>query len=176
MTPRQERFVAEYLKDLNATRAAISAGFSEKTAAQQATRLLRNVQISAAVEKAKAKRIERVEVQADDVLRELMRLGYSDLSELLKWGPNGVEIVESKDLSVDARRAVEMVKMTEDKDGKRTFQIKQHSKERALELLGRHLGLFVDRLEVRGLVGVVELPNDEKSARELLRAALGDAY
>lgn len=73
MTPRQERFVAEYLIDLNATQAAIRAGYSAKTAEHQGPRLLGYAQVVEAVKAAKEKRSERVEITQDhalEVLRE----------------------------------------------------------------------------------------------------------
>ncbi len=71
LTPRQARFVDEYLIDLNATQAAIRAGYSRKTAQEQSSRLLSNVMVAAAIEKEQAKRSERVAVSQDDVVRGL---------------------------------------------------------------------------------------------------------
>ncbi len=71
LTPRQARFVDEYLIDLNATQAAIRAGYSGKTAQEQSSRLLSNVMVAAAIEKERAKRSERVSVSQDDVVRGL---------------------------------------------------------------------------------------------------------
>ncbi len=68
MTPKQQRFVTEYLVDLNATQAAIRAGYSEKTARSQGQRLLTNVDIAMAIEAGQAKRSERTEVTQDYVL------------------------------------------------------------------------------------------------------------
>jgi phage terminase small subunit len=73
LTPKQQRFVQEYLVDLNATAAARRAGYSEQTAEQQGYRLLRNVQVAAAVEAAQKARADRVEVTQDYVLRRLVR-------------------------------------------------------------------------------------------------------
>jgi hypothetical protein len=73
MTQRQRRFVDEYLLDLNATQAAIRAGYSARTAEQQGPRLLGNVEIAGAIQAALEARSERVQITADDVLRGLHR-------------------------------------------------------------------------------------------------------
>ena len=74
LPPKQALFVREYLVDLNATQAAIRAGYSAKTAEQQGPRLLGNVGVKAAVAKAQAARSQRLEVKADDVLRDIARI------------------------------------------------------------------------------------------------------
>jgi uncharacterized Zn-finger protein len=73
MTPRQQRFVDEYLVDLNATRAAVRAGYSARTAEQQGARLLGNVKVAAAVQAALEARSDRIQISQDDVLRGLHR-------------------------------------------------------------------------------------------------------
>lgn len=85
MTPKQQSFVDEYLIDLNATQAAIRAGYSAKTAEQQGPRLLGNVEIAAALQAALAARSERTKITADDVLRELWAIGTADPNELIEF-------------------------------------------------------------------------------------------
>jgi phage terminase small subunit len=80
--PRQERFVEEYLLDLNAKRAAIRAGYSPKTAEAQGSRLLSNVKVQRALTARMAARSQRTEVAADRVLLEMARIGFSDLRRL----------------------------------------------------------------------------------------------
>ena len=72
LTAKQAAFVAEYLIDLNATQAAIRAGYSENTAAEQSSRLLTNVKVSQSIQEAMDKRAKRVQRTADDVLHDLM--------------------------------------------------------------------------------------------------------
>lgn len=109
MNERQTRFVEAYLIDPNGKKAAIAAGFSPKTAESQASRLLRNVKVKAALDKAIAARAERVEVKADDVLRDIDRIA----------------------------KAAEGA-------GEYTAALKGR------ELLGKHLGLFTDKVEHSG--------------------------
>ena len=82
MNARQQRFVAEYLVDLNATQAAIRAGYSPKTAQQQGSRLLRNVVVKQAIAAQHATQLKAVEVRIEDVLRDVMAIAHTDLHTL----------------------------------------------------------------------------------------------
>lgn len=84
LRPRQQLFALEYLKDLNATQAAIRAGYSEKTAAQIGERLLRNVEIRQQVQEAMDKRAARTEIDGDKILRELWKIAFADPNELVE--------------------------------------------------------------------------------------------
>lgn len=95
LTPRQAAFIREYLIDLNATQAAIRAGYSEKTAYSQGQRLLKNAEIQEAVQEAQAERAERLEVTSDDVLKGLLieatreGEGSSHSARVAAWGHLG---------------------------------------------------------------------------------------
>ncbi len=84
MTPKQQRFVEEYLIDLNATQAAIRTGYSPNTADVQGSRLLSNIKVQRAVANRMAERSKRTEVAADRVLLEIARIGFSDLRRLFR--------------------------------------------------------------------------------------------
>ena len=92
MTPRQQRFVDEYLVDLNATQAAVRAGYSARTANEQGTRLLANASIAGAVQMAQQARSDRMQITQDDVLRGLRREatltgeGPSHAARVSAWG------------------------------------------------------------------------------------------
>ena len=83
LTDKRQRFVEEYLIDLRATQAAMRAGYSAKTAKQQGLRLLRNVEVAAAIERAKAARSERTEITADYVLREYREIWEAEITDIL---------------------------------------------------------------------------------------------
>ena len=85
LTPRQQRFVEEYLVDLNATQAAIRAGYAVSGASVEGVRLLGNAKIAEAVAEARKMQSERVNLRADDVVRELMKIGFSDIRKAVKW-------------------------------------------------------------------------------------------
>ena len=86
LTPRQERYVEEYLRDLNATQAAIRAGYSARTAQEQGSRLLSNVMVAEAVARAKAERSARIGLHADRVLEELAAVAFARMPDFADWG------------------------------------------------------------------------------------------
>lgn len=148
LTAKQERFVAEYLIDLNATQAAIRAGYSEKTANEQGSRLLANVKIAAAVAEAQAKRSKRTEITQDMVLAELAKIGFSDLRKVLTATGNLSGPHDWDDNTAGAIASVEIVTRPGgvDENGEREVEhvakIKTWDKLSALEKLGKHLGMF----------------------------------
>lgn len=144
MTPKQERFVEEYLIDLNATQAAIRAGYSEKTADQQGHQLLKKTSVAAAIEKARAEQSRRTRVTADDVIRELARVGLSDVRKLVTEAGTLKAVA---DLDDDTAAAVASVEVVSGDDGVKTHKIKLWDKGSALTQLGRHFKLFTDRVE-----------------------------
>lgn len=184
MTPlpsKRDLFVVEYLVDLNATQAAIRAGYSAKTAYSQGQRLLKNVDIAAAIQKAAQARVASTTITAEKVIQELARIGLSDMRKFAKWGPGGVLLVDSDQLTEDEARAVSEVSEylptiveTTKKDGtvqrvqsggSRKFKL--HSKEAALALLAKHFGLLVDKTEgeVR-VTHVIRAPSKAKDAAD----------
>jgi len=147
LTDKQRRFVEEYLVDLNATQAAIRAGYSANTAASQGERLLRNAEIRTAIERAQAERSQRTRVTADRVIAELARMALYDPADIA-----GAEIASPADIAKlpeAVRRAI--IGWSWDKQGR--FTLKLSPKTPSLDLLGRHLGLFKDRMELTGSNG-----------------------
>lgn len=143
MTPKQQRFVDEYLVDLNATQAAIRAGYSERTAYSQGQRLLKNVEVAVALREAMEARAKRVRADADQVLAWIQELASSDLGDAVEWGPDGVILKDSAELPPAVRRAVSEVS-----EGPSGIKIKLHHKTPSLQMLGKHLGLLTDRLDI----------------------------
>ncbi|WP_145191595.1 terminase small subunit [Pseudomonas sp. URMO17WK12:I11] len=86
LTAKQQRFVDEYLIDLNATQAAIRAGYSKKTASSQGERLLRNVEVRKYLASQREELQGRVKITQDKVLRELAKIGFSDIRKVVRWG------------------------------------------------------------------------------------------
>lgn len=160
LTAKQKRFVEEYLIDLNATQAAIRAGYSEKTARQIGEQNLSKLDIKSAIEEAQSKRAERTELTQDYVIRELIKVievctGQKEtvITEVLKnTMDNTVHAHDTERKLYDASAA-----------------------NRALELLGKHLGMFKDKVEHTGKDGgpveVITLTEDRyKQAREEMLA------
>lgn len=154
LNDKQRRFVEEYLIDLNATQAAIRAGYSAKTAKEQGYRLLTNVHVAAAITKAQEKRSTRTGITQDRVLAELAKIGFADIRKAVRWGrspidktsenadPNGlgifpVELVPSEEMDDDTAAAVAEVSLTQT-----GVKIKMYDKRAALVDIGKHLGMF----------------------------------
>ncbi len=141
MTPRQRRFVEEYLVDLNATGAAKRAGYAARSAKNHGYRLLKNPAIAAAVAKAQTRRAARTRVSADRVVTELAKVAFGDPRRLLSWGPDGVVLRDSSELTEAEAALVSEVSETRTAAGG-TRKVKLHCKLSALNALGKHLGLF----------------------------------
>lgn len=148
LNARQQAFVREYLVDLVAAAAARRAGYSARTADRQGHDLLKVPEIAAAIEAAQKARAEAVQVRGEDVLRELVRVGLADpASAFSEVG----ELLPLREMPPEVRRAIAGVEVrTEPGTGSVVTRIKWWDKVRALDLLGRHLGLYLDRQEVSG--------------------------
>ncbi len=158
LPPNQARFVAEYLLDLNGTQAAIRAGYSPKTARQQGARLLTKAAVASAIQDGVAKRQVRLELSADRVLQELMRIAMVDLGGA--YDDKG-HLLPVKEMPEDVRRAIAGIKVFEEFDGYgedrvkvgEVREVKFWPKVDALRDLGKHLKLFVERMEHTGKDG-----------------------
>lgn len=164
LTDRQARFVEEYLVDLNATQAAIRAGYAPDSASVEGSRLLANAKVGKAVADAKSERSVRTRVTADRVLSELARIGFADIRDAVVWRSNETEtgeededgvprtrafnevtLVDSDTIDHDAAAAI--AELSQGKDG--SLKIKMHNKVAALQEIGKHLGV-AQRLEHSG--------------------------
>ena len=141
LTPRQERFVEEYIVDLNATQAATRAGYSAKTAMQQGDRLLRNVEVATAIQQAKLERSQRTQVTADWVIEQYRRIAAADMRHYTTWGPMGVTLKNSSELTDEQAAAVAEVSESTSKDGG-SLKFKLHDKLKALDALAEHTGVI----------------------------------
>lgn len=165
LTPKQERFVQEYLIDLNGKQAAIRSGYAEGSAEVAASRLLSNDKVRAAVDEAMEKRSARTEITQDMVLAELGKIAFADIRKAVRWGaspidtesenadPNGlgifpVTLIPSELIDDDIAAAVSEVSLTQT-----GIKIKMYDKRAALVDVGKHLGMFVDRHEHSGKDG-----------------------
>ncbi len=144
MTKKQKRFIEEYLIDLNATQAAIRAGYSPKTANEQASRMLANVSIQTEISKAMAERSRRTGINQDRVLRELACVAFVNAKDVI----NMEDATLREGACPDDTAAIQSVKVkTFGEDGIER-EIKIGDKLKALEMIGRHLGMFKDNLNV----------------------------
>jgi len=146
----QRRFVQEYKIDLNATQAAIRAGYCKNTAYSMGHQLLKKLEIAEAIEHELELCCERTRVTKDKIIRELARIGFANIGTILDDASGGL----LDGLSEDDLAAVSTVKtktLRTDKDSDDIIlerEIKFHDKGKALEQLGRHLGMFNDKLDL----------------------------
>lgn len=164
MTDKQIKFCDEYLIDLNATQAAIRAGYSPKTANEQGAQLLAKVSIRARIDAAIAEQSRRTGINADVVVRELARIGRLNAGKVVNFDDATVK----DNAADDDLAAIASVKVkTSETDQGTTVEreVKFHDKNKALELLGRHLGMFNDKLQISG-EGVVQIVDDLNSKTE----------
>ena len=132
LTDKQKRFVEEYLVDLNATQAAIRAGYSEQTAYSIGQRLLKKVEVQEAIQQAQNKRSERTQITQDEVIRRL---------------------IENVDISM-GKKATVITIPSKSENGEvvgndvAQFVYEPSAANKALELLGKHLGIFKDGVDI----------------------------
>jgi phage terminase small subunit len=142
LNDRQKLFCEEYLVDLNATEAARRAGYSEKTARAIGQENLTKPDIKAYIKKRQDARIDRTQITQDFVLMELMKIASANGTDFAVVGNrNRVSLVPTEDLPPEKRAAVAGVK----KGAKGAVEVKTYDKVKALELLGKHLGMFEKR-------------------------------
>lgn len=152
LTAKQQRFVDEYLIDLNATQAAIRAGYSPVSANKIAAENMAKPGVRACVDAAIAERSRRTGVNADRVVRELARLAFVSAPDVI----NVNTATLNEDATEDDLAAIQSVKvkiLSGDIESEER-EIKLADKVKALELLGKHLGMFTDKLQVAGGLGV----------------------
>lgn len=172
LTPKQAAFCAEYLIDLNATQAAIRAGYSEKTARSVGAENLTKPDIQAEVQRMMTARASKVEVTAERVLQELKLMAFYDPADIA--GEDVRCPADIAELPENVRRAI--IGWGWDKAG--NFTVKLASKTQQLELLGRHLKMFTDKLEhtIPGGVTVHGPAPISKEAEDELAATLAAVH
>ena len=165
LTPKQARFVNEYLIDLNATQAAIRSGYSERTAKSQGQRLLTHVDIKASIASRQHELAETCEVTQERIIRELAKLGFSNQLDYMSVDGNGSPFVDLSTLTRDQAAAIQEFTSETYCDGSgdgvrevKKIRLKLADKRGALVDLGRHLNMFADRVDVNATINVHVLP------------------
>jgi phage terminase small subunit len=155
LSPQQELFVRQYVLDLNATKSALRAGYNKKNARQQGSYLLSKPDIQAAIKARIERRFEKVDVQADEVLRKIRNWAFTDLSGVIEVRGGRTFISDTTVLTEDQMACISEIKQTAE-----GIQVKLISREKMIELLGRHMGMFTDKLEHSGEVKVMHAMSD----------------
>lgn len=155
LTPKQKRFVDEYLIDLNATQAAIRAGYSEKTAYSIGEENLRKPEIKKAIEIAQSNRSERTNISQDEVLRDLQEL---------------------RDICMGRKKIIvsEVDKQTGTAMDVEISVFEPVSANRALDLLGKHLGMFNQKIELSGTVTNQNISLTKNEFRDIAKEVLSE--
>ena len=154
LTAKQKVFADEYLIDLNATRAykvAYPNVKKDETAAANSSRMLRNAKVEDYIRKRMKDREKRTEITQDMVLKELAKIGFADVTDFVTIENKGIlRVVQVK--TTDEMPGDKMGAIAGIKEGANGIEIKLNDKGKALELIGRHLGMFKDKLEVSGVL------------------------
>jgi len=157
---KQQRFVDEYLVDRNATQAAIRAGYSQKTATVIGAENLTKPNIQEAIKLGEAEIAERTKITQDRVMKELEKIGFSNMLDYITITNGGDPVTDFSALTRDQAAAISEITVEEYTEGrgedarnvKRT-KFKLSDKRSALVDMGRHLGMFKDKVEITGANG-----------------------
>ncbi|MBU1082491.1 MAG: terminase small subunit [Spirochaetes bacterium] len=145
LTAKQEMFCNEYLIDLNATQAAIRAKYSKKTAQQASSRLLLNVVIQERISELQKRLRVKTGITAERVIAEFAKIAFANIQDYIS---KDNEIVDLSEIDKDKAAAVDSIQVDIRHDGGQSkgytekIRLKLHSKESALENLGKHLGIY----------------------------------
>jgi phage terminase small subunit len=180
LTLRQERFVLEYLIDGNATQAAIRAGLPAKNPAKAGSAMLHQRDVAQAIERARAAAATRLMITADRVKNELAAIAFASIADVADWGPAGVTLKEKKSVAPQDRAAIAEFfcekTLSEKAGGEKSTtsrtQVKMHSKQRALDALGKHLGLYGNGAKTIARRTPEEIAREQREANAELRERL----
>lgn len=166
MTEKQKIFADEYLIDLNATRAyrvAYPSVKRDETARANSSRMLTNANVAKYIADRMQERQKRTEITQDRVLEELAAIAFARATDYAEVKSECVRIKDTDSLTDQQIKAIAGIK-----EGKFGIELKLNDKEKALELLGRHLGMFTDKVEVSGL------EDEKKKLDDILQQMRGD--
>ena len=146
LTAKQKKFVEEYLIDLNATQACIRAGYSPKTAMEQGYQLLQKTSVQEAIAESMAERSRRTGINQDRIVQELARIAFVKITDVVDSDGEININASDDDLACIESYKVEDSDSVNGSSSKR--EVKLASKIKALELLGKHVGMWNDKIQV----------------------------
>lgn len=150
LTKKQQLFVDEYLIDLNATQAAIRAGYSVDSARDIGCENLTKPNIRQAIAEKMAERSRRTGINQDRVVQELAKLALLNASDVIDLN-NATVLSDATQEDLACIQSVKVKKVTKGKSTIEEREVKFYDKKGSLELLGKHLGMFKDKVEISGL-------------------------
>lgn len=160
LTYLESRFVEEYLIDpTNAAKAAVRAGYSPKTASNIAYNVLKRPKIQLQIEKAREARAERVGITQDRVLVELAKIAFASLGDMITFDEEGNSSIDFRKLTPDQKAAVASIdiKSFNGKTKAQNIKVSLADKQLALVNIGKHLGMFKDKVEVTGTLTLEQM-------------------
>lgn len=146
LNDKQRKFIDEYMKDHNASQAALRAGYSKTSHTEIGAQLLCKTHVKDEISRRQKISATQHSNLRDKVIKELAILAFSDMADYGSWNQSGFDVTDSGQVDPDKRRAISEVDMREDNSGVK-MKIKKESKIKALELLGKHFGIFEDKRE-----------------------------
>lgn len=168
LTPQQQRFVEEYLIDNSSqSKAAIRAGYSIHSATVNASRLMRQQKIRDAIAEGQAERAKRLGITQDRVLQELALIAFANLKDVISKNADGDTDIDmsNMDRSVAAALAEVSVSTKGGKTKVRTAKARLADKISALEKLGKHLGMFTEKIEHTGVLSLEQLVSESMNEK-----------
>lgn len=187
LNKKRQAFVKEYIVDLNATQAAIRAGYSKNRAREIGYQLLRDERVQEEIQKEVAKRFEKAEINADRVLNQLVKQAFADMKDMVTWEEKTMvtDVQEEDGVKVITRTIYPSVRLkemdevdgtliTEIQETKDGIKFKRADPQKALELLGKYLELFTDKksIHLTGNLNLSEMSTEQ--LKELARKMLDE--
>jgi phage terminase small subunit len=169
LTEQQYLFIEEYLSDPSSrTKAAIRAGYVPSNASAAASHLMKNPRIKEIIEDRQKERAHRLGINEDRVLKELRNIAFANLKEIMELNEEGETTINLDKLDTDSASALGEVSISS-KGGKvkvKTTKVRLHDKLAALEKLGKHLGMFKDKIEHTGTLTLEQLVTQSMEEKE----------
>lgn len=154
LTKKQKLFVEEYLIDLNATQAAIRAGYSTDTAASIGCENLIKPNIKDAICKEMAERSKRTGINADRIIQELAKIAFLNPTDVINMDEATINGSANRD-DTAAISSVKVKRIPTENGDIVEREVRTYDKIKALDLLGKHIGMFTDKLKIEGAIPIV---------------------
>jgi phage terminase small subunit len=167
-TDKEKLFIKYYVKTRNATEAAKLAGYSEDSARQIGAENLSKPSIRDAIDHELEKIQKKIGIDTETIINELKKIALSDIKKAAKWTEGSVSLIPSDQIPDDVSAAIAEVSQQSGEFGS-SVKIKNYDKIRALELLGKHLKMFSDKVEVSGPDGA---PLEIKTYVDIIKASI----
>lgn len=164
LNEKQKTFCREFLRDFNATKAAIRSGYSEKTARSIGSENLSKPDVQQFIQALAMELNARTDNQIEAIVAELQLIAFGSMRDVADWGADGIDVKESTILREHAKLIAEISEVSNEKTGSKV-KIKLHSKLHALEMLGKYHKIFTDKVEhtgkdghnlLAGLIGAID--------------------